>query len=156
MRKVLVIALIVLAFCAALAVVGRRIRGRHMRGARAVRVVLGAALLAAYAYGILSQTILGRTAGARTANLELLWSYRAALALTEDGIAVTSAYLLAEILLNVLLFVPMGALLPFLAPGRFGSGRLARGMALVAAVALACSCAIELCQWGFGLGCICQ
>lgn len=152
MRKVLAVATLVLIFCIGLAAIGQHLGGKHLRGARAVRRVIGCVFMLVFIYGVLSQTILGRTIMARDAKLELLWSYRAALALTEEGVNVTDAFLFAEILLNVLLFAPFGALLPFLAPEVFGRRSVILDTMCTAAVAGACSCVIELSQWRFHLG----
>lgn len=62
---------------------------------------------------------------------------------------VSSSSLLAEIVLNVLLFVPLGALLPFAWPARL---RGLRGAVSVAAVGAGASLAIELSQLLFHLG----
>ena len=153
MQRVAVTCVFVLAFCFALGLVGSRLRGRHGRGVSAVRLLVGMPLLAAHAYGILPLTVLGRTPGAvRTAKLELFWSHRESLALAADGLSVTDAGLLAEILLNVLLFAPMGAVLPFLLPRIAERGRAWRGVIVVCLVACACSPAVELVQWQFRLG----
>lgn len=153
MQRVTVTCVFVLAFCFALGLVGSRLRGRHRRGVSTVRLLVGMPLLAAHAYGILSLTVLGRTPGAvRTAKLELFWSHRESLALAADGLSVTDAGLLAEILLNVLLFAPMGAVLPFLLPRIAERGRAWRGVIVVCLVACACSLAVELVQWQFRLG----
>lgn len=153
MLQVISIAVFVLAFCVVLGVLGQRLRGKHLRSAGVVRVLIGGALIAVYVYGILAHTVLGRTAQAqRMAQPELLWSYRAALALDELGITVTSATMLSEILLNILLFVPLGILLPFVAPTAFHSDHVARDMLRVALVACAISCSIEFAQLLFRLG----
>ena len=153
MHQVISIAVFVLAFCIALGVLGQCLRGKHLRSARAVRVLTGSALIAIYVYGILNHTILGRTAQTQhMARPEPLWSYRAALSLDELGITVTSATMLSEILLNILLFVPLGILLPFVAPTAFHSDHVARDMLRVALVTCAISCGIEFAQLLFRLG----
>ena len=152
MRRVVGIAVVVLVFCVALGALGRRLRGPYPRRTKAIRRAIGGVLFIAYAYGVLTQTILGRLVKARSSLLELLWSYRASFALTERGITVTNTVLLTEILLNVLLFAPLGALLPFLAPNLFSTERVARDAVRVAIVACAMSLAIELSQRLFHLG----
>lgn len=153
MRLVVGITLLVVVFCAVLAVLGVRSRGRYMRGAKVFRRVLGVALVAVYVYVVLAQTIIGRVQSASpTAKLELFWSYRASLALMEDGLAITSASLLAEIILNILMLMPLGVLLPFALPELFCTSRPTRDLVWVAIVACACSSAIELAQWRFRLG----
>lgn len=139
-----------LAVCVCLAQADVRLRGRHFRGRRLARFFMGASLLCAYAGGLYLLTLGGRTAGpARTAKLEPLWSYRESLVLFGGTPGVSNASLLAEIILNILLFVPLGALLAFAWPMRF---RGLRGAALVAAVGAGCSTAIELSQLVFRLG----
>lgn len=153
MRLVVVITLLVVAFCIALAVLGARWRGRYLRGAKVFRRVLGVVLITVYVYGVLAQTIIGRVQSASpTAKLELFWSYRASLALMEDGLAVTSASLLAEIILNILMLMPLGALLPFALPELFFTRRPVRDAVWVAIMACSCSSAIELAQWKYRLG----
>lgn len=80
-----------------------------------------AVIFLVYIAGYLNETLLFRPVMRyRTAEWELLWSYRKALALP-DGmrsflngtVEVTSMPMLDNILLNILLFVPMGYLLPF-------------------------------------------
>ena len=153
MRQVAATCVLVLAFCVSLGLLGSHLRRCRGRGAADMRLLVGLPLLVAYAYGVLLLTVLGRTSGAvRTAKLELFWSYRESLALVAGGLSVTNAGLLAEILLNVLLFVPMGALLPFLLPSLTKRGRVRRGIAMVCLVACACSLSVELVQWCFRLG----
>lgn len=114
------------------------------------RLLLGIGLLLAYAGGVYWLTLGGRTAGPEpSANLELLWSYRESLVLFGASPGISNAALLEEIVLNVLLFVPLGGLLPFALPGRF---RGLRGAALVAAVGSICSLVIESSQLFFRLG----
>lgn len=153
MQQVIAVCLFVLAFCVGLALVGYRLRGRHRRGAVAMRLLVGVPLLVVYICGVLHFTILGRQVGAtRMAKLELFWSHRESLALVADGLSVTNLGLLVEILLNVLLFVPFGALLPFMAPCLLARGRALRGAGTVGLLAGGCSLAIELVQWRFRLG----
>ena len=59
---------------------------------------------------------------------------------------VQDAGLLEQIVLNYLLFVPLGCLLPFTWPGRYAGDGAARGAARVALVAAACSLCVELAQ----------
>lgn len=153
MRQVATIGVAVFAFCVALTVVGSRLRDDRDWGTTAVRLLTGTILLAAYAYGVLHLTILGRSAGeSRTARLELFWSHRESLAWAGGEVGVTDAGLLAEILLNVILFVPLGALLPYLFSSLVSRGRALRGLAVTCLVACGCSLAIELAQWWFRLG----
>lgn len=143
----------VLAFCALAALLSEQLRRWRSTLAVAARYVLGLPMLGAYVYGALSETILGRTAADEPkAELELFWSHRESLAMSDGSLVVTNSELLAEILLNVLLFVPLGALLPFLFPRKLGEGSPIRAGIVVGAVACACSLAIELAQWRFNLG----
>ena len=59
---------------------------------------------------------------------------------------VQDAGLLEQIVLNYLLFVPLGCLLPFAWPERYVGDGAARGVARVALVAAACSLCVELAQ----------
>lgn len=140
----------VLVFASALALVDARLSAAR---ATALRYVLGLPLLAVYIYGVLSETLLGRTAADEPkAEFELFWSHRASLAVEDGSLTVTNAELFAEIILNILLFVPLGALLPYLFPHWFERHSPALGAATVAATAAASSLAIELAQLHFNLG----
>ena len=153
MDQVAYIAAGVLLFSALLAFAGARLRLASRGVSAAVRYLLGLPILAVYAYGVLLQTIIGRTVGSEhKAELELFWSHRESLSLADGSLVVTNASLLEEILLNVLMFVPLGALLPFLLPRRLGEGPLILSGIGVGIVAGACSLAIELAQWRFNLG----
>ncbi len=110
------------------------------------------AILAVYVLANLYETILFRPVKpGMTAEFELLWSYREALNIA-DGLAVSDMELLVEILLNVLLYIPMGYLLPFVWPGL----RPKRGRRLVSgrivAIGFACSVLTELAQLIFRIG----
>lgn len=153
MRRVMVVLAFVLVLCIVLALLGARLRGRHGRGVVVARLAVGVPLFVVYAYGVLSLTVLGRATGtARTANLELFWSHRESLALVDGTLSVTDSGLLNEIVLNVLLFVPLGALLAFVLPGLVARGRAMRGLVAVCLVACACSLGIEVTQWYLRLG----
>ena len=149
-RQVLHIGLLALVTCACLAWLGVRLRGRHFRGRAAARRLLSAVLLAAWAAVAFWLTLGSRTARPEpSANTELLWSYRESLVLFGESPRVSNSSLLAEIVLNALLFVPLGALLPFAWPARL---RGLRGAVLVAAIGACASLAIELSQLLFHLG----
>lgn len=80
-----------------------------------------AVIFLVYIAGYLNETLLFRPVMRyRTAEWELLWSYRKALALPDGWrsflngtVVIADEHLLECILLNILLFVPMGYLLPF-------------------------------------------
>ena len=147
-RKAMVICVLVLAFCVALPLLGAGLRNH-----RIVRRILGLGMLVACGYGILTLTILGRNVhSAPMAKLELLWSYRASLAFAEEGLSVTNTRLLSEIMLNVLLFVPLGACLPFFVPELLCSRQPVRDMLIVLVIACSCSLAVELVQWLLRVG----
>lgn len=153
MEQVKYTAIFVLAFTAGIALLGALLSGRRSWQSGLVRALIGLPSLAAYIYGVLHETILNRTAGsARRAELELFWSHRESLALVDGDLIVTNTELLIEIILNVLLFVPLGALLPFLFPRQLRDTNIIAGSIIVCAVGCACSCAIELAQWRFSLG----
>lgn len=107
-------------------------------------------ILSVYVLANLYETILFRPVkSGMAAELELLWSYREALSIA-GGLAVSDMGVLVEILLNVLLYIPMGYLLPFVWPElrpRRGpvSGR-------IVAIGFACSVLTELAQLIFRIG----
>ena len=153
MEQVAYIAAGVLAFSSALALAGTKLRAAKSGVASAVRYLLGLPILSVYVYGVLLQTIVGRTVGAEhKAELELFWSHRESLAVADGNLVVTNESLLEEILLNVLMFVPLGALLPFLFPRRLGEGPIVLSGIAVGIIGAVCSLAIELAQWRFNLG----
>ena len=118
-----------------------------LEGRGRARRALGVAMLLAYACVCARLTLVGRRAGAGPqANLRPLWSYRAALMWEGHRLRVQDAGLLEQIVLNYLLFVPLGCLLPFPWPGRYAGDGAARGVARVALVAAACSLCVELAQ----------
>ncbi|MBQ8554807.1 MAG: VanZ family protein [Clostridia bacterium] len=90
---------------------------RHPRWLAAAKYVI----LGVYILANLYETILFRAVQPnRRAEWELLWSYRASLAfpdglmsLLNGSVEVTMPSLLEEIILNILLYIPMGYLLPF-------------------------------------------
>ena len=84
-------------------------------------------------------------------NFELFRSYRTLVSYGSME-RVVGSYLLVQMLLNVLLYIPLGALLPFVWPRHFMTSRLRRGLLMVLAVGLVCSICIELCQWAFSIG----
>ena len=118
-----------------------------LEGRGRARRALGVAMLLAYACVCARLTLVGRRVGAGPqANLQPLWSYRAALMWQGHRLRVQDAGLLEQIVLNYLLFVPLGCLLPFTWPGRYAGDGAARGVARVALVAAACSLCVELAQ----------
>ncbi|MDO4537551.1 MAG: VanZ family protein [Coriobacteriales bacterium] len=134
-------------FSARLRRLGKHSRHKHMR------TTVGTILLVVYVGVTLWLTLLSRNPKQYSAaKLELFWSYREALELTKMGLNITNASLLAEIILNVLLFVPLGALLPLLWPSRLEDAPIWKAALIVAAIALLGSAAIELSQWYFKLG----
>lgn len=140
----------VLALCIGLAALDVRLQACSWRGARLLQGLVGICLLAVYVGGVYWITLGGRPVRqSHSAKFELLWSYRKSLARAESGLSVTNASLLVEILLNFLLFAPLGVLFAFLLPRRL---RGLRGAVLLAAVACFASLAIEELQLVFRLG----
>ena len=96
--------------------------------------------------------------------LSLFWSYRESLAFCEDGsgLVVADSKLLKQIILNILLYIPLGYLLPFAWPGlanltRFTSRFRAINMLtafpwIVVLIGVAFSVTTELTQLFFRLG----
>lgn len=101
-----------------------------------------------YALANLYETLLFRTVTPDYhIRLEFLWSYREALSKT---LAVTSMGLLEEILLNVLLYIPLGYLLPYTWQRFFDHGK--RVPWLVILIGFACSAFTESAQLMFRIG----
>lgn len=153
MEAVAYIAAFVFGFCAVLALLNAPLRRWRWWLTTIVRYLLGLPTMLVYVYGVLLVTILGRKPGDEPkAVLELFWSHRESLALDGGNLVVTNSELLEEIMLNILMFVPLGALLPFLFPKSIGERGFVRGALAVAAIACLCSLAIELTQLYFKLG----
>ena len=124
-----------------------------LEGRGRARRALGVAMLLAYACVCARLTLVGRRVGAGPrVNLQPLWSYRAALMWEGHQLRVQDAGLLEQIVLNYLLFVPLGCLLPFTWPERYVGDGAARGVARVALVAAACSLCVELAQLALRVG----
>lgn len=109
-----------------------------------------------YMIANLYETILFRAVQpAPTAKWELLWSYRRSLSFA-DGVTVTDLPLLVEILLNILLYIPLGYLLPFLWPAlrpKESNRFLFRYISLrIVLIGFLCSCATEISQYIFRIG----
>ena len=81
--------------------------------------------------------------------LELLWSYRAAIRI-KHHFSITNFRLLQEIILNVLLYIPLGYLIPFTWPKFFEKGR--RLPWLVILIGFGCSVLTEVTQLIFKIG----
>ncbi len=149
---VILITALAFGICVDLALFSVRLQ-RQEGQAKRVRTVVGVVLLAIYVAVALWLTLLGRNPNQYSAaKLELFWSYREALELSKIGLNITNASLLAEIILNVLLFVPLGALLPLLWPSRLENAPIWKAALIVAVIAFLGSAAIELSQWYFKLG----
>ena len=103
--------------CALMMPVLNRALSTHPRLLRTIRM----GLLVSYLLMNLYETLLfNRVPGYAEYELSLFWSYRASLALskTNDGfhLYITDFRLFRQILLNILLYVPFGYLLPFALP----------------------------------------
>ena len=121
------------------------------------------ALLCLYVLVILYLTVLFRTSSYTAQyKLSLFWSYRRAFAWTADGLVITSGGLLLQIVLNILLYIPFGYLLPFAWPQLAQGGRIAARPRIIRRLASfpwkvllvgsALSLATELTQLFFRLG----
>jgi len=77
-------------------------------------------IFAVYLFANLYETLLFRTITPKSkCELDFLWSYREALNIRQSGglrILITNRWLLKEIILNILLYIPLGCLLPFMRP----------------------------------------
>lgn len=107
-----------------------------------------------YVAANLYETILFRTIRPSPILMSPFWSYRESFAMDGNGILhslltgnirITNARLLKEIILNVLLYVPLGYLLPFVWP------KLEKKRVIVL-IGFLCSCATEATQYIFRLG----
>jgi len=112
MDRVTTISFFVIGFALLLPLISRALSGRPKLFAVTKYVILGVYMLA-YLY----ETVLFRAVKA-TRSIEpiLLWSYRKAFTLA-GGLTVSNPTMLVQILLNILLFIPLGYLLPFSWPG---------------------------------------
>ncbi|MEA5015875.1 MAG: VanZ family protein [Candidatus Limiplasma sp.] len=143
MDEVTAISLIVLAVALLLPVISELLAERRLllRGLQYL-------IFAVYVFANLYETLLFRVvAPAPRYELGLFWSYREALSLHRhaDGglrLLITNSSLLKEILLNILLYIPLGYLLPFTWPSLAGkrqralvpSGWLRRAFRLLAGI----------------------
>lgn len=117
MDQVTVISIFVLVFALLLPVLANGLR-RHSRWFTVAKYVILGVYIAANLY----ETILFRPVQANyRAEWELLWSYRESLAfpdgwrsLFNGTVEVIRPLLLEEIILNILLYIPLGYLLPFM------------------------------------------
>ena len=110
-------------------------------------LVRGTALLifAVYVIGNLSFTLLGRGGGG-SSKLPAFDNYRQAFSLTLQYVHIGSRNAAREVFLNILLYIPMGYLLPFIIkPMRYS-------IVACTAVGLMCSAATEYAQLRYGLG----
>lgn len=162
MDQITAISLFVLLFALALPGLSHRL-SRHPRLLAATKYVI----FGMYVLANLYETILFRGAMPQpTAMLQPLWSYRESLALTggvagalrglltgAGGVVVTNPGLLEEIILNILLYVPLGYLLPFTWPGLAGHKRPEPLlMWRVVLIGFVCSAATEVSQLVFRIG----
>ena len=141
MDQVTSISLFVLAFALLLPVLAKGLR-RHPRWFAAAKYVI----LGVYILANLHETLLFRAVRPDyKAEWELLWSYRESLAfpdglmsLLRGTVEVVRPALLEEIILNILLYIPLGYLLPFV------FGKLKPWQ--VVAIAFGCSALTEVIQ----------
>lgn len=141
MDQVTIISLFVLAFALLLPVLANSLR-RHPRWFAAAKYVI----LGVYILANLHETLLFRAVRPDyKAEWELLWSYRESLAfpdglmsLLRGTVEVVRPALLEEIILNILLYIPLGYLLPFV------FGKLKPWQ--VVAIAFGCSALTEVIQ----------
>ena len=111
-------------------------------------------VLAVYIFANLYETLLFRTIRPKALLMSPFWSYRETFAMGGNGlwnslltgnIQITNVKLLQEILLNILLYVPLGYLLPFIWP------KLEKKRVVVL-IGFLCSFATELTQLVFRIG----
>lgn len=152
MDQVTSISLFVLFFALCLPLIHRLLH-RWPRVYRLMRYVIFTVYILANLY----ETILFRAVKPfPTAKWLPLWSYRQSLSFS-DGINITDLPLLIEIILNILLYIPLGYLLPFMWPqlrprerkGFFPSKWVSLRIVLIG---LLCSCLTEIAQYIFRIG----
>ncbi|NLV58778.1 MAG: VanZ family protein [Clostridiales bacterium] len=163
MDEVTAISFVVLAAALALPVITGALEERHQL-LQWIRYVI----FTVYVFANLYETLLFRVVTPEPRyELGLLWSYREALSIHRDGgsgirLLITDYGLLKEIILNILLYIPLGYLLPFtwpaLARGR-GDTSPESGLSWLVAIShrivpigLICSVLTELSQLLFHLG----
>ena len=117
------------------------------------RKIIGFLMLLVYVYGNLSETLIGRTVSEEIkAHFDLFWSYREAFSWTAEGLEVSKPTMLVQIILNVLLYIPLGYLLSFIWGERFYDAGRWRGLWRTVQVGFLCSLLTELTQLVFRLG----
>lgn len=123
-----------------------------------IRKAVGLAILLVYIYGNLNVTILGRGQYS-TPRMKpvMFWSYRDSLKIADGKLRIEDSVLLVAIILNFLLYVPLGYILPFLMPSVFCPGTKGPrhhwvGLVRVMAVALVFSALTEAAQYYFRIG----
>jgi len=162
MDEITVISLVVLVVALLLPFLTESLSGNH-RLLKEVKYLI----FFTYVFVNLYETLLFRviTPNAQY-ELGLLWSYRKALSVyngSEFRIFITDGKLLKAIILNILLYVPLGYLLPFIWPGldktRHGEwsgsrfSKICRGFPWkIVFIGLLCSAVTELLQLAFHIG----
>lgn len=148
MIRIIIVAAFVVVLLMGLAISTVVLRKRFM-----LRGVSGSVLLVVHAFANLGLTVFGRVpySAAYEPNLRLFQSYQT---LVSYGSVerVVKSFLFVQIILNVLLYMPLGALLPFVWPGRFRTSRYMRDLFFVLTVGFICSVCVEACQWAFKIG----
>lgn len=162
MDQIRAISLFVLLFSLVLPGLSHRLSRRPWLLVAAKYVIFGV-----YALANLYETILFRGVMPQPiAMLQPLWSYRESLALTggvagtfkglltgTGGVVVTNPRLLEEIILNILLYIPLGYLLPFTWPSLAGRKRpVPLLMWRVVLIGFVCSAVTEVSQLVFRIG----
>lgn len=125
MDEVTAISFVVLAAALALPVITGALEERHQL-LQWIRYVI----FTVYVFANLYETLLFRVVTPEPRyELGLLWSYREALSIHRDGgsgirLLITDYGLLKEIILNILLYIPLGYLLPFTWPALARGGEI--------------------------------
>lgn len=88
-------------------------------------------------------------------HLDLFWSYRKSLSFDEKGLHIDIPWLFEQIVLNYVIYMPLGCLLPIAWPRVFYNCRCLHGAILTALAAALCSTTIEVLQVVFNVG-ICE
>jgi len=143
MDQITAISVFVVAFALLLPALTQRF-SRNPKLFRKIKYII----LAAYVLANLYETILFREVYEQgIIKLVPFWSYAESLSLA-DGLQITNGRLLKQIILNILLYIPLGYLLPFIWP------RLQRGLVSwkVVLIGFVCSAMTEISQMIFRIG----
>ena len=144
MDQIAVISVFVVAFALLLPAFTQRF-SRNPKLFRKIKYVI----FGAYVLANLYKTILFRNVREKSVmKLIPFWSYVKSISLS-NGLKIVNGPLLKQIVLNILLYIPMGYLLPFVWPGLHGRSIISWKVVLIGFI---CSAATEVSQLVFRIG----